>query len=367
MIASNELASRLPLPAGDSRCGSAWRAVPRLSETPSARIHAEPLLTNKPIPSTMAKPSHVILPLAVMLSTAPPLLGQLFNGDGSLHISFQPGSYSSSFSSAFPSGSDDGSLPGGTAGSASHTADGISAVGSVSGGYAASSGWSSISVSTTALVSYPANQPISEPPERGASGITRAAGQIYFHQLIFSGPSDSTSTQGSLNLLFSGKSDASVEGSTVVNYVYGNVDFIVHLNGALAAPPIAERNGLIADAGVGLQGYSLLAGYTGGIVDVTTGEWTIPIGVPVLMQIDLSSRADAYAQGEFNGEISNEGELWLPLNTPLFNLPEGFTVNSLDGAIVDNIYTAVPEPEQYFALAGAGLALFGLYRRVRRR
>lgn len=112
-----------------------------------------------------------------------------------------------------------------------------------------------------------------------------------------------------------------------------------------------------------------LAGYIGGAVDMTTPELQIPTGVPLTLQIQLSSISDALAAYHPDGssaEASSEAELWLPLNTPLFNLPEGFTVNSLDGAIVDNIYTVVPETEHYLALAGAGLALFGLYRRARR-
>ncbi len=344
-------------------------AHPTFYEETIALIHTKPLLPKKTKTiDIMNKPSRVILPLAVLLSTAPSLLGQYFSGNGSASASVTPGDpSSSSVFTSFPTGLDDGSLPGSTSGSASFTANGVSAVGSASGTYAVSSGWNNISVSTTAAFNYPATPPNSELGNLfgyGALGSADGYGYITIYDVVFSGPS--VATLGSFNLSFSGSNEASGGGTAQDGNIYGQSSFNVSLSGA--TPSSGHFSGNIwkyAD-GIPVDGGDLLAGYTGGTVDLSTGQWVIPTGVPLTLQIDLSGYSSGFGRYDSNGEASSEANVWLSLNTPLFNLPEGFTVNSADGAIVDNFYTAVPEPEHYFALAGAGLALFGLYRRARR-
>lgn len=318
----------------------------------------------------MNKPSQVILPLAVLLSTAPSLLGQHFVGGGHASTSVTPGDpSSSSVSTSYPTGipPDDGSLPGGsTSGSASFTANGISAVGSASGTYAARSAWNNISVSTTAEFNYPATPPNSELGNLfayGGSASSYASGYITINDVVFSGPL--VATLGSLNLSFAGNVEVSVGGAGVYQFGSASSGLGIDLSGASAHS--GSFNGAVLTYGSGnWHPNGLLDGYTGGPVDLTTGQWVIPIGVPLSLSINLTVSSDVSGYYDSNGESSSEAKLWLPINTPLFNLPEGFTVNSADGAIVNNYYTAVPEPEHYFALAGAGLALFGLYRRARR-
>lgn len=324
----------------------------------------------------MNRPFQVILPLAVLLSTAPSSLGQdplqQFLGDGSANASVTPGDPStSSFSSSFPTWvlPDDGSLPGSTSGSASFTGDGINAVGSASASYAVSSGWSGISVSSTASANYPAIPPNPPGLDNAASGQGHAQGRFFIHDLIFSGPSDGP-IQGSLNLLFSGNAEASAVGTRPGNLTQGFSYFLGNLAGA--AQLYGETYGHIlaevfGEGGGTLEGGGILAGYAGGTVEMTTDQWEIPIGVPLRLYLELGGDSLVGGGYGFSGEAASEANLWLPHNTPLFNLPEGFTVNSANGAIVNNYYTPIPEPEHYFALAGAGLALFGLYRRTRRR
>jgi hypothetical protein len=67
------------------------------------------------------------------------------------------------------------------------------------------------------------------------------------------------------------------------------------------------------------------------------------------------------------GSASALATLALPTSGPVFDLPSGYTANALSYGIVDNIFTPVPEPEHYAALAGAGLLAFGLWRRHSRR
>lgn len=326
----------------------------------------------------MNRPFQVILPLAALLSTAPSSLGQAplqqFLGNGSANASVTPGANPSSVSSSFPSVPPyDGPLPGSTSGSVSFTADGINAVGSATASYAVSSGWSGISVSSTASANYPAIPP--NPPEldNAASGKGHAQGRFAIHDLIFSGPSDGP-IQGSLNLLFSGNAEASAVGTRPGNLTQGFSQFLGNLayeapNGATQLYGETYGHILAEVFGEGdgtLEGGGLLAGYAGGAVEITTDQWEIPIGVPLRLYLELGGDSLAGGGYGFSGEAASEANLWLPHNTPLFNLPEGFTVNSANGAIVNNYYTAIPEPEHCFALAGAGLALFGLYRRTRR-
>lgn len=318
----------------------------------------------------ITKPSQVILPLAVLLATAPSLLGQYFTGSGSTSASVTPGTPSSdSTSSYFPLTGippDDGLHPGSTSGSASFTANGVSAVGSASGSYAVASGWSSISTSSTASFDYPATPPNSVLGNTfgyGASASGNAYGYIYVYDVIISGPS--VATLGSINLSFSGDTEASANGeNSYSSYSYSTLS--VRLNGASAFSGSFD-GGLYEDYTGYSFGDGLLTGYAGGTASLTTGEWIIPTGVPLTLFFELTSSSYASGNYDSSGDASGDGNLWLPLATPLFNLPEGFTANSADGAIVNNYYTAVPEPEHYFALAGAGLAVFGLYRRARRR
>lgn len=318
----------------------------------------------------ITKPSQVILPLAVLLATAPSLLGQQFYGNGGASASVTPGTPSSdSINSSFPVTGippDDGFHPGSTSGSASFTANGVSAVGSATGTYAVASGWSSISVSSTVSFDYPATPPNSELGNifgYGASASSGVVGYIYVYDVIISGPS--VATLGSVNLSFSGDTEASASGGNSYSS-YSSFGFSVTLNGASQFSGSFSGN-LYEDHSGYSDGSGLLTGYAGGTASLTTGEWIIPTGVPLTLYFSLSGSSSASGDYDSNGDASNDGNLWLPLATPLFNLPEGFTANSADGAIVNNYYTAVPEPEHYFALAGAGLAVFGLYRRARRR
>jgi len=113
----------------------------------------------------------------------------------------------------------------------------------------------------------------------------------------------------------------------------------------------------------------------GGVV-LTSPLFTVPIGTPVSMNLFVGASAGAgwincsvdctAAQADIEfGALNTFG---LPTSGPVFNLPEGFTVNSVDGQIVDNHFVgttmaATPEPAAIPILGGAIIGMFAARKR----
>jgi hypothetical protein len=113
--------------------------------------------------------------------------------------------------------------------------------------------------------------------------------------------------------------------------------------------------------GVTQSASGLLANFDGSSV-VTTPVFNVPVNTPFSIEFRLS--VDALVQSRF-GEIffmessSNfSNTLTFATNGPVFNLPSGYTINSVDAGIVNNAYVAIPEPSTLWLSAlGVGVIL----------
>ena len=104
---------------------------------------------------------------------------------------------------------------------------------------------------------------------------------------------------------------------------------------------------------------------------LTSASRSLPTGVPVNLNVEirlsagssgyLGAGADTVAGrgvAEFGNTVS------FPTDGPVFNLPEGYTANSVDGSIVDNHWTPVPLGPASMLF---GTGLLSLLPRIRRR
>ena len=113
----------------------------------------------------------------------------------------------------------------------------------------------------------------------------------------------------------------------------------------------------------------LLTGFSGPGT-VVTPLMMLPVGSSFVLQLSLSTVADTDSRSAIVGSRRQadasslyDSTLSFPLTGPVFNLPDGFTANSLSGLIVDNRWVGlagpqpVPEPSSLL-LAIAGLLCF---------
>jgi hypothetical protein len=151
----------------------------------------------------------------------------------------------------------------------------------------------------------------------------------------------------SLNLTLSG---------ALGNGSFANVQIVQTAPGG----SVTDSGGLTNDGGI--SGNGILQGVTNSTANFTTSTLFVSAGDTVLVSLGLTLGAGCFKQGLSGSSVSCTSTADY-LNTfgfsqtgPVFNLPAGWTANSADGSIVNNMYVA-PEPS---TLALVMLSLLGL-------
>lgn len=97
---------------------------------------------------------------------------------------------------------------------------------------------------------------------------------------------------------------------------------------------------------------------------LTTGSFLVPLNtattIELQLRISLVSTLQATVAGEATGSAFFNQTLSFSTDGDVFNLPEGYTANSVSAGIINNDYNAVPEPSTtaMLALASVGFVLW---------
>jgi len=197
-----------------------------------------------------------------------------------------------------------------------------------------------------------------------------ASAYFSFNDIIISGPSATVST--SLNLDINGTLSATsgplypsnalpAWAQSYVGFTYGGS---FGSGGGSSTVYTAGTAGgsstTITNAGMFDSTFSGNANLTTALVEVNTG---MALSFNAMLQTSAVVGATFGAQPVDLEAISDFSHTLMFSSAPVFNLPDGYTVNSLSGLIVDNHWanpavTPVPEPEIY-AMLGVGLGFMG--------
>jgi PEP-CTERM motif len=216
--------------------------------------------------------------------------------------------------------------------------------------------------------------------------------QFTLDDVIFSGPTDSVTT--ALNLALAGSMNASAsaggdfqygaEGAASVNfsaYLTDNDQFYFGLSGSMMNDQWNGNyvSGTSCFSSNGVFGDVAACGLAVDSVSSTVGSdpFVVPIGVPLTLQMELDTNAGV--GGYVNGPgfaTASAGANFIdtvsfPFSGFVFDLPDGYTVNSAEGLIVNNQFlgtenpSTVPEPGSLpFLLAGfAGIGILQFRRK----
>ncbi len=220
---------------------------------------------------------------------------------------------------------------------------------------------------------------------RAGGGGSATAAVVYDDFLV--NASGVSFVPGSLNLLLSGSlstsATARASGGLIANaFAAAGVTVNMLVNGTFFEGGAAE---LRSPSGVSYDTYGPLTDLTfPAPFTITTPVLNLPVGTAFSLQFELSpfvganaiiggTPEDEFAFADFfMDSFSNfDSTLTFPTSGPVFNLPEGATVNSPSALIVNNRFvgggpSAVPEPSSIF-LFGLGLGVIGLGARARKR
>lgn len=190
-----------------------------------------------------------------------------------------------------------------------------------------------------------------------------AFASVSFTDFVISGPVGSTSVLTPINFELSGEQilgsytsfsgySSSVESTVSLQVQAGNNGASgannLHYTNGVSSPP--ETTGLLMNWGPGNT--------------VTTPLWTLPVNVPFTLTLQLFVAADVsviLSDGYVTSSLSDFGNtLSFATNQPVFSLPVGYSANSAEAGVVDNVFTTpVPEPASG-VLAALGLLVIGV-------
>ena len=116
----------------------------------------------------------------------------------------------------------------------------------------------------------------------------------------------------------------------------------------------------------------LLIGFDGDEV-LTTPAMLLPVNTPITVGLSLSTSVDTTSRSTILGSRRQadasslfDSTLSFPLSGPVFNLPDGYTVNSVSGLIVDNRWQGLAAPQPVPEPPSLALLLAGLLFLARR-
>jgi hypothetical protein len=178
--------------------------------------------------------------------------------------------------------------------------------------------------------------------------------------VLISGPSSGT-VNGTLNLLLEGSLAASANFANAL----GSSGSYAQISIGVGLPGLGGNGGARLGAGapppntLALTNSGLLLGYGGGLLSLHVNSSSLPVNTPFSITLDLQSETLASYTVQGTGTavvpISAEGfsnftnTFSFARSGPVFTLPDGYTVNSPSGMIVDNHF--IPEPPVIALLA----------------
>jgi len=170
--------------------------------------------------------------------------------------------------------------------------------------------------------------------------------QIVIDDVIISGPGSEVSTQVSAH--FEGTLDPVAGGGVAVAEASARIRAETVGGGALSSYTIYPTGSVSAPVAVDTI--------------LTTPSFLAPVGVPFAVRMYMESDvgvSDSWSAGNATSASDFSNSLSFIEGAPVFDLPAGYTVNSIDGNIVDNQFVGAPEVP---ALGGSGrLAIVVLF------
>jgi len=236
-----------------------------------------------------------------------------------------------------------------TSSSLSHfVASGDTARGAAVAFGSASASFFNLSVSGTAWAEYPNLDPNSVAGSQtfgfGSTSRAGASAGIILEDLIFNG--SGTTVSGSLNLF----STELINSAINIQIIEPNYN----------SDGTFDTGNLVYTA----TGESILTFSEPGSINTSAsyGDFHLPLGVHLRLSIEIQGYSEvevSYGQTPRSSNFS--GELRWADGDDIFNLPDGYTVNSLSAGIVNNRFTAIPEPHEYSMMAAMlAVALVGI-------
>lgn len=191
---------------------------------------------------------------------------------------------------------------------------------------------------------------------------------------IVTGPAGPSTVPISVNALIEGSIAASIaQGSSPTSRLGGSVEFYIESglqNDFFWTISYGGTYGLSITAGDGpvYDRTGLLANFDGSTV-VTTGVFNVPVNTPFAIRFGLNTTTvlrtqyGSISSMEVGVDFSHTAKF--VTDGPAFNLPVGYTINSVDAGIVNNAYV-VPEPSTIWLSAfGVGTIFIGAIARRR--
>ena len=232
----------------------------------------------------------------------------------------------------------------------------------VSGGVISSGGFNSFAAAGPGGLHVDADSHITNISVTGAGGTNNADSEadMTLDDVVISGPAGTLTTSYTVHLsgaldAFNDSQATSRASATVVLNLFGNGNL---LNNSLATKNSGEPQ----------IGVDLLKNFTGND-NLTSAPFTVTANLPFTVRIQLEVGAQSTQGSGDTGSISAHAHfsdtLTFRTDGPVFNLPAGYTANSLSANIINNLFIPAPEPTT-ITLALPTLLPLALRRRAHR-